>query len=249
MSMRDLHISAKLNFDDQEEQSFSEDILLRVLGINCRVNLHYLKQNPNTPPLYESGVLYTPPDQADGRPPLNRGKLRKFLAIVRDMGIDPETALMIVRMLKGIEIFLGIPETYRRGKGDCNELVPIRIAELWRAGIAASPYLTWEHNERGGISYHCIVQWPDGSAEDPSLILGMGGKDRAADRAEEIRKNAERWSTYMAAAQQLIHAEGASPVELGRQIDLMGLAPRDGVFRSPYPYVGASPRQRLLKAA
>jgi hypothetical protein len=82
--------------------------------------------------------------------------------------------------------------------------------------------------------YHAIVQWPDGSSEDPSLILGMGGASRADDRREEIRKNAERWGNYMTAAQQLIAAEGVPPEAAMNRIDAMGLAPRDGVFRSPY---------------
>jgi hypothetical protein len=179
--------------------------------------------------------MYTPPDQADGRPPLLSGDVKKLLALLQKMGAEPETGLMIVRMLKGIEIFLDIPGLYRRGKGDCNELVPVRVAELWRAGIAASPYLVkGEPNSHGGVSYHAVVLWPDGSMEDPSLILGMGNNDRAADRKEEIRKNAERIATYIEAAKRLVATEGASPQALGDQIDKMALAPKDGVFRSPY---------------
>lgn len=235
MSMKDIHLGIRLEFSNGEEQEDSEDILMRLLGILCRINLQYLKRNPGTKSLYDSGVIYTPPDQCDGRPPLKQSTLKKLLKILRDEAqVDPETALMIVRMLKGIEIFLDIPALYRRGKGDCNELAPVRVAELWRAGIAASPYLVKQRNERGGWTYHAIVQWPDGSAEDPSLILGMGGPERADERREEIRKNAERWSNYMAAAKQLIDAEGASPEDLSTTIDAMGLAPSDGVFRSPY---------------
>lgn len=150
------------------------------------------------------------------------------------MGIDPETALMVVRMLKGVEIFLDTPALYRRGKGDCNELVPVRVAELWQAGIAANPWIVRAVNDRGGFTYHNIVKWPDGSAEDPSLILGMGGPDRAADRREEIRKNNERLAIHLAAAQKLIIEEDADPVQVGHQIDMLGLGPKNGVFKSPY---------------
>jgi hypothetical protein len=237
MSLRDLHLGFKLDFSTPQEQEDSEDIIMRILGLNCRLNLMHLRKNPDTPLLYESGIVYTPPDQADGRPPLDRAKLKKLLALIRDMGQEPETAMMVVRILKGVEIFLDIPALLRRGKGDCNELVPMRIAELWRAGIAASPYLLCSPNSRGGKTYHAIVKWPDGSSEDPSLILGMSGPERAAERREEIRKNAERWGNYMAAAKQLIDAEGASPSTLVKQIDSMGLAPRDGVFKSPYDRV------------
>lgn len=232
--MRDIHFGICLDFDTPEDQDDSEDILMRILGINCRHNLMYLQKHPETPPLYDSGVVYTPPDQADGRPPLKKSDVSDLLALLRNMGAEPETALMIVRLLKGIEIFLDVQALYRRGKGDCNELVPVRVAELWRAGIAASPYLTKEDNDRGGITYHAVVLWPDGSSEDPSLILGMGGPSRAADRAEEIRKNAERWRSYMSAAERLVVAEGVSPEAVGKKIDAMSLAPRDGVFKSPY---------------
>lgn len=240
MSMRDLHLGFRLDFLTSEDQENSESILIRLLGINCLINLQYLRKNPDTPPLYSSGVVYTPPDQADGRPPLKRGDVEELLALLRKMGAEPETALMVVRMLKGIEIFLDIPALYRRGKGDCNELVPVRVAELWRAGVAASPYLICAPNPSGGggKSYHAVVLWPDGSAECPSLILGMGGPERAADRKEEIRKNKERWDNYMAVAHRLIQAEGASPEELGATIEAMALAPKDGVFKSPYGKTG-----------
>jgi hypothetical protein len=224
----------RLDFDTPEDREDSEDLIMRFLGLNCRYNKAYLRKNPETPSLYDSHVVYTPPDQADGRKPLSRDWLKKLLKMLRDQEVDPETALMIVRMLKGIEIFLDIPALYRRGKGDCNELVPVRIAELWRAGIAASPYLISAPNDRGGTSYHAIVLWPDGSSEDPSLILGMGGPTRADERREEIRKSKERWGNYIAAAERLVAAEGVPPDVIGRRIDLMGIVPRNGVFRSPY---------------
>jgi hypothetical protein len=243
MTMRDLHLDFRLLFDTAEDQEDSEDILLWVMGINARLNKMHLRKNPDTLPLYSAKVDYTPPDQADGRPPLNRAKLKKFLSVARELGADPETALMMVRLLKGIEIFLDIPGLYRRGKGDCNELVPVRVAELWRANIAASPYLIKYPNAKGGLTYHAVVQWPDGSSEDPSLILGMGGPERADERREEIRKQAERWANHLAAAKHLISAEGASPEQLGQQIDRMGLFPRDGVFRSPYPRLNWAGRE------
>jgi hypothetical protein len=130
---------------------------------------------------------------------------------------------MVIRIMKGVEIFMSIPELYRRGKGDCNELVPVRLAELWRAGILASPYLTKAPvlNEKGGISYHAVVLLPDGSMEDPSLVAGMGGIERAADRREEIDANVYRLA-------KLIREVG--PV----QAQQAGFVPSSGVFRSPY---------------
>ena len=236
MSMRGIQLSFELDFDTPEDQADSEDALVRLMGLNARLNAHFLRKNPDTLPLYSSGIVYTRPDQADGRRELSKSDRKELLALLKKLGADPETALMVLRLMKGVEVFMDIPTLYARGKGDCNELVPVRIAELWRAGIMASPYLIKSPapNDRGGISYHAVVLWPDGSAEDVSMVLGMGGPDNAPERAEEVRKNIERWDGYMAAAQRLIQAEGASPVEAGKYVDAIGLVPSDGVFRSPY---------------
>ncbi len=225
--MRDIYLGVRLPFETALDQEHSEDILMWLLGTICRLNQLYLKRHPETKPLYDSGVVYVPPEQLTA-PPLRPDKLKKLVALLKEMNQPPEIALAVLRLVKGAETFLDIPTLYQRGKGDCNELVPVRVAELWRAGILATPYLTKEPNDRGGITYHAIVVWPDGSHEDPSLILGMGGRDRARDRAEEIRKNKERWDTHMTAARYLIEAEGAPADVLGRQIDSMCLLPKGG---------------------
>jgi hypothetical protein len=81
---------------------------------------------------------------------------------------------------------------------NCDNVATWRAAELRQAGIPANPYMTNRVRPDGGTTYHVLVQWPPmtwcpyPTLEDPSLLLGMGGAERAADRAEEIRKNAER---------------------------------------------------------
>jgi len=75
---------------------------------------------------------------------------------------------------------------------NCDNVCAWRAAELRQSGIHAMPYITHRQRQDGGTTYHAIVRWPDGSSEDPSLLLGMGGPDREMDRAEERRKNAER---------------------------------------------------------
>lgn len=91
---------------------------------------------------------------------------------------------------------------------NCDGLASWRAAELRQAGIEASPYITNRPNPRGGTIYHVIVRYPDNTTEDPSLLLGMGGQDRAADRQEEIRKNAERCENY----RRLGHKGMSSPL-------------------------------------
>lgn len=227
--MRDIYLGIRLPFENAAEEASSRDILKLLLGLLSRLNFYYLTQHPETPALYDSKVVYTPPDQT-AFPPLDNGKMQQIFSILKAMRLPPEVGPMVERICMGAETFRDIPSLYARGRGDCNELVPVRVAELWRAGIMANPYLTKPvRTPGGGLSYHAIVQWPDGSAEDPSLILGMGGAGRAADRVKEMRKNKERWDNYIKAAQHLIAAEGASPDAVADQIDLMGLLPRKRV--------------------
>ena len=232
--MKGMFLSYTLHFDTPEERELSERLLLKIMGLNSLLNLQHLQRYPEEKNLYESGIVYTPPDQNDGRPPLKKKDVSELLALLRRMGTEPETALLVIRVLKGMEIFMDLPALLKRGKGDCNELVPVRVAELWRTGIPSSPYLVkGQENDRGGISYHAAVLHPDGSMEDPSLILGMGGPDRAPDRAEEIRKNTERLDNAVVEGQALVEAGIPSQTVLGR-IHAMGLVPSDGTFQSPY---------------
>jgi hypothetical protein len=238
--LRDIFMDLALPFDAPEDQDDSEFILLNSIGITARANkIHLRRGDPKTgkpyPLLYDSKVVYTKPDQSDGRHKLSSGEKKKLISFLKNAGQEPETAMMCLRIIQGIEIFLTIPALYARGKGDCNELVPVRLAELWRAGVPASPYLT--KTARGqGFVYHAIISYPDGSAEDPSAILGMSDQET---RAEEIRKNVERWETRIAAAQQLLDTDSSLAPHAAKQIDQMGFVPRSGVFKSPYDKVAA----------
>lgn len=81
---------------------------------------------------------------------------------------------------------------FRTGKGiDCDQLICWRVAELRVAGIAADPVIKWQHLSHAlavQIGYpskmipaeglwlvHCCVRFPDGTIEDTSKNLGMGG--------------------------------------------------------------------------
>ena len=247
--MSDIYFGVRLPFETAEAAGDSEDVLLWMLGVTARVNLLHLKRNPRTPRLYDSGVAYAPPDQTT-RPQMRSDQVDKLLGLLREMRFSPEDALMVVRILRGVEVFLDVETLYRRGEGDCNELVPVRLAELWRAGVwRASPWLTKARNSRGGWTYHAQVLWPDGSSEDPSLILGMGGAASAVARAEEVRKNRERFAEALAEAAEHA-AAGADPHGLAKQVDSLGLLPQGGRFRLPdrATALGAAKRRRLKKA-
>jgi hypothetical protein len=76
------------------------------------------------------------------------------------------------------------------GTCDCNNLVLWRAAELLEAGYWCRPIIKWQHlpyeiatrlyparmlGPDGLWLVHCLVQFSDGSIEDISKILGMGG--------------------------------------------------------------------------
>lgn len=70
----------------------------------------------------------------------------------------------------GQEDFQPIPELYRRGYGDCEDLAAARAAELRvRFGVNAVPEVV----QIGPTLWHIIVRLPNGQAEDPSAHLGM----------------------------------------------------------------------------
>lgn len=63
-------------------------------------------------------------------------------------------------------------ETSLKMSGDCEDLAAWRTAELWAAGeLGARPEC---YSPRPGL-IHCVVRRADGTREDPSRKLGMGG--------------------------------------------------------------------------
>lgn len=225
-AMRSVFVDADLGFSTPSEAAESEEILLRILGVIARKNLFHLRRHPRTPKLYsrEAGIRYCPPDQMGG-PWIDRARIRDFAKALRGFDMDDEHAAIVLRLVSGVEIFQDIPTLYRRKKGDCDRLVCARLAELWLAGIMASPYLVPYPNGTGGTTYHAVVLHADDTTEDPSSILGMGG---AAKRVEEIRKNLERRDNLLRAAVDLMVVDGESPEALGAVIDAAAYVPRGG---------------------
>ena len=196
--LHDLEIFAD---DGTPLESARKDLLWILEGLVQR-NQGYLAAHPDTPKLYQSGVRYSVPGQFDdGASP----QVRIIREALDKYGIsDPQVdaAVEEIRQMIGGEVFRDIPRLYARGHGDCDNIASARIAELRQVGIKAAPRLTWRRRADGGMTYHNLVLWPDGTEEDPSLILGMGGEAKAAERAEELRKNAERRQNFRAAARR-----------------------------------------------
>ena len=74
---------------------------------------------------------------------------------------------------QGYEEFAPLATVYERGWGDCDDLAPIRCAELReRFGERATIRVQWKKHPTGKL-FHIVVRRGDGSIEDPSRILGM----------------------------------------------------------------------------
>lgn len=78
------------------------------------------------------------------------------------------------------ERWKGIAQVLRDGEGDCEDLACFRAAELVVRGVAAEPIYRFRRLGRLSV-YHILVRYPDGSLEDPSLLLGMGAGGASAD--------------------------------------------------------------------
>ena len=173
--------------DNQEQARKNLGWVLEAL---TQLDQQYLRDHPDTPPLYKSGVKYERPAQFGG----DTTEVQVLRQALGAQAHEPKIAgiLDLVQQVLGGERFRDIGRIIENGGGDCDNVSTWRSAELRQSGIKASPYLMWRKRLDGGYTYHIVVRWPDNTIEDPSLLLGMGGEGRRADRDEEIRKNAER---------------------------------------------------------
>jgi hypothetical protein len=189
-------------FDEADKVEQTRKDLCWLLEALTQRNMSYLSRRPETPRLYKSGVTYAVPNQHAGDAP-------EVKAIRDELGsrsISPQVDAVLRKMQQvfGGEHFCDIGRILELGKIDCDGLACYRAAELRQMGIPAKPYMTHRDTPNGTV-YHALVLWPpmpgiaedangkpQWTSEDPSLLLGMGGERRAADRAEEIRKNKER---------------------------------------------------------
>lgn len=192
-------------FGDGDDVERARKALCWFMEALVQRNIDYLKVNPGTPRLYRSGVKYQVPMQFDGdceEVKILREALGSAAKTSRVAGV-----LDLVQAVLGGERFRDIGRIIENGGGDCDNLATWRVAELRQQGIQARPFMTHRQRLDGGTTYHALVLWPPinelgrvgnmapdhlWTSEDPSLLLGMGGAERAADRDEEVRKNKER---------------------------------------------------------
>lgn len=67
-----------------------------------------------------------------------------------------------------------IPTVLQRGCGDCDDLVPWRLAELLNDGVNAEAHAIEQRLNNGDTVFHLLIRYPGSNqTEDPSAILGM----------------------------------------------------------------------------
>lgn len=186
-------------FDGEDDRANSQKRVLCLLEALTWCNQLYLQNHPDTPLIYQSGIKYIVPAQFEKADVPEIAIIRTFLEKKGAPQIVFDALDKLYNIVGGGEIFREIPRIIENGGGDCDNVASWRCAELRNIGINASPYITWRKRLDGGTTYHVIVLWPDGSSEDPSLLLGMGGPERDADRDEEFRKLNERLTNFVAA--------------------------------------------------
>lgn len=85
-----------------------------------------------------------------------------------------ESGVRYMEECPGQEDWCDIPTILKLRFADCEDLVCWRAAELRvRRGIDAKPVFRGFPRPNGSMLYHVLVQYPDGSIEDPSKLLGM----------------------------------------------------------------------------
>jgi hypothetical protein len=197
MSLRNILFDMDL-FRDESDRASSQKRVLWLLQALTNCNRLYLRENPGTPLLYQSGVKYKLPEQFERAEIPEAALLRAYL---KKKGAPAEimaAAEGMIEQLGGGEHFREIPRIIENNGGDCDNLAAWRAAELCELGFDAAPCIVWRRRPDGGMTYHVIVMHEDGSSEDPSLLMGMGGAERDADREHERQKLGERMGEFIA---------------------------------------------------
>jgi len=135
-------------------------IVIRIiLEALVKVNQGFLRTH-NVPPLYKSGVRY--------------GEEPAGALIFKTAGSGAVESNFAKNINGQVEEFADIATIISRGWGDCDDLAPWRCAELREAGEKAKIRIQWKTTKAGKL-FHIVVRRGDGSVEDPSAVLGMGG--------------------------------------------------------------------------
>ncbi len=127
--------------------------LSALLKCMIAINIGYLREHPNTPSLYQSGVRYGRTIVWEPIPALykaNKAKLWGRYWAPSPLGV-------------GLKI------------GDCKSLASARGAELIISGKNVRPEFRFRDrpDASGNLDFHIVFFTDDGYEDDPSRVLGM----------------------------------------------------------------------------
>lgn len=237
--MRHIHEEYASLFDGTEppradgQPNDTETYLLWKMEQFADENVKWMQRHPDAPLLYDTDVTYDLPEQL--KKPVPSATKMQVAKILRRGGVSDSKVKSTMDFLDGVETFYDTPRLYEEGKGDCNILVPTRLAELRFAGILAKAVMVKKTAPDGVDYYHAQLEIPpmvgiaevDGvpqpSIEDPSVILGMSGV--GPEMREEMRRNIERVQVMSGNAAVALRTYGGDGAALGRQIQMCGFIP------------------------
>jgi hypothetical protein len=147
-------------FNNEATRASSERILRALLDVLLLADIEYLRANPNTPRIYNSGVWYEReplPEELAARFPQCHSPCRPE--------IHPEEWKAIPFCIDDIARGIG---------SDCEDLASWCAAErIVYDHLDAKTDFSFRRVAPNLLVYHIFVRLPDGSIEDPSVRLGM----------------------------------------------------------------------------
>jgi hypothetical protein len=136
---------------DALPQSEQKKLVAAFIEVQIEINRRYLRANPRTKLIYNSGVRYK-------QDPISCTVL------------NPQYG----KRERACEEFVDIPTMLERGFADCKSLTAWRIAELRESGDNAQIAIERiSIPAQDVILYHITLQHANGNDEDPSVRLGM----------------------------------------------------------------------------
>lgn len=236
--MRHIHEEYGSLFDGSDaradgQPTDTENYLLWKMEHFADENLKWRQRNPGAPLLYDTDVVYDLPEQLK-RAVSDKAKAQ-VASILRKDGVSESKIRSTLDFLDGVETFYDTPRLYEEGKGDCNILVPTRMAELRAVGIPAKAVLVKKPGPDGVSYYHAQLEVPpmagiaevygvpQPSIEDPSVILGMAGV--GPEMREEMRRNVERVQAMCGNAAAILGCYGGDGPVAGHRIQMCGFVP------------------------
>lgn len=143
-------------FDRPDRRASSERILRKALDLLLTADIEYLREHPEAPRIYQSGVVY----QREPLPPEIAAMYPQCYSPCK-APVHPEEWKLI-------------PFCIADGQADCEDLASWCAAErIVRDGLEGTN-TEFSFRQVGSLSiYHIYVRLPDGTIEDPSIKLGM----------------------------------------------------------------------------